>query len=55
MTVDHGVSLKQSLDSAATYIGLALKSRERGERELLETVAELHLKIADCLERLAET
>jgi hypothetical protein len=51
--VDHAADLKAALQSAETYIGLALKSTDRGERELLEEIAELQIKIAERLEVLA--
>jgi hypothetical protein len=51
--VDHAANLKAALESAETYINLALRSTDRGERELLEEVAELQIKIAERLEVLA--
>jgi hypothetical protein len=51
--VDHTANLKAALQTAETYIGLALRSTDRGERELLEEVAELQTKIAERLEVLA--
>jgi hypothetical protein len=38
--VNHAASLKQALESAEIYIGLAIKSRERAEREPFEEIAE---------------
>jgi hypothetical protein len=51
--VDHAANLKAALYSAETYIGLALRSTDRGERELLEEIAEPQIKIAERLEVLA--
>ena len=49
---DHAANLKAALENAATYIGLAIRSTDRGERELLEEIAELQIKIAERLEVL---
>ena len=42
---DHAANLKAALENAATYIGPAIRSTDRGERELLEEIAELQIKI----------
>jgi hypothetical protein len=51
--VDHAANLKLALASAETYIGLAIRSMDRSERELFEEIAELQIKIAERLEVLA--
>jgi hypothetical protein len=51
--VDHAANLKAALYNAETYIGRALRSTDRGERGLLEEIAELQIKIAERLEVLA--
>jgi hypothetical protein len=50
--VDHAANLKAALENAETYFGLAIRSTDRGERELLEEIAELQIKIAERLEVL---
>jgi chaperonin cofactor prefoldin len=44
--------LVKVLDSAQEYLDLAIKSKDRGERELFERIVELYLKIAEQLEAL---
>jgi hypothetical protein len=44
--------LVKVLDSAQEYLDLAIKSKDRGERELFECIVELYLKIAEQLEAL---
>jgi hypothetical protein len=51
--IDHAANLKAALESAETYIGLAVRSTDRRERELLQEIAELQIKIAELLEVLA--
>jgi hypothetical protein len=48
--VDHAANLEAALENAETYFGLAIRSTDRGERELLEEIAELQIKIAERLE-----
>jgi hypothetical protein len=49
---DPRTKLVEVLDSAQEYIDLAIKSKDRGERECLERIVELYVKIADELEAL---
>jgi len=44
--------LVEVLDSAQEYLDLAIKSKDRGEREFFERIVELHVKIAEELEAL---
>ena len=53
MAFDHATKLKQALENAEAYIGLALQSQDRGEREIMEEIAEFQIKIAERLEILA--
>ena len=51
--VFYPVGLKvEVLDSAQEYFDLAIKSRDRGEREFFERIVELYVKIAEELEAL---
>ena len=49
---DPRTKLAEVLDSAQEYLDLAIKSKDRGEREFFERIVELYVKIADELEAL---
>ena len=49
---DPRTKLVEVLDSAQEYLDLAVKSKDRGEREFFERIVELYVKIADELEAL---
>jgi chaperonin cofactor prefoldin len=49
---DPRTKLVDALDSAQEYLDLAIKSKDRGEREFFERIVELYVKIADELEAL---
>ena len=52
MVFDPRTKLVEALDSAQEYLDLAIKSKDRGEREFFERIVELYVKIADELEAL---
>lgn len=54
MLIDPKAKLMAALNQAETYLGLAIKAEDRGERECYEQMAELYLKIAEHLEALIE-
>ena len=54
MLVDPRAKLIDALNQAETYLGLAIRVEDRGERECYEHMAELYLKIAEHLEALIE-
>jgi len=54
MLIDPKAKLIDALNQAETYLGLAIRVEDRGERECYENVAELYLKIAEHLETLIE-
>lgn len=54
MLIDPKAKLMDTLNQVETYIGLAIKAEDRGERECYEQMAELYLKIAEHLEALIE-
>ncbi len=52
--IDPKAKLIEALNQAETYLDLAIKAEDRGERECYERMAELYLKIAEHLEALIE-
>jgi hypothetical protein len=52
--IDPKTKLLTVLDHAEEYHGLAIRTQDRGEREVYEKIAELYLKIAEELEFLIE-
>ena len=52
VVIDPRTKLAEVLDSAQEYLDLAIKSKDRGEREFFERIVELHVKIAEELEAL---
>jgi len=42
------------LDTAERYRGLAIRAKDRGERETYEGIVELYVEIAEELERLID-
>ncbi len=54
MTVDLKAKLLAALDQAEAYRALAVKSRDRGEREVYERIVELYVEIVEQLERLID-
>jgi hypothetical protein len=53
-TVDLEAKLLAVLDQAEAYRVLAIKSRNRGERESYENIVELYVRIAEQLEAIIE-
>jgi hypothetical protein len=52
--VDVEAKLLAVLDQAEIYRVLAIKSRNRGERECYENIVELYVRIAEQLEAIIE-
>jgi hypothetical protein len=52
MMIDPKAKLLAVLDHAEEYRVLAIKSRDRGERERYERIVELYVRIAEELEAL---
>jgi hypothetical protein len=50
--IDPKGKLLAVLDHAEEYRGLAIRAKDRGEREVHERIAELYVKIAEELEFL---
>ena len=50
--IDPKAKLLAVLDHAEEYRGLAIRAKDRGEREIYEGIAELYVKIAEELESL---
>jgi hypothetical protein len=50
--IDPKTKLLSVLDHAEEYRGLAIRAKDRGEREVYERIAELYVKIAEELELL---
>jgi hypothetical protein len=46
--------LLAALDQAEGYRGLAIRAKDRGEREVYEKIVELYVEIAEELEALIE-
>ena len=53
-TVDLKAKLLAVLDRAEEYRVLAIRSRDRGERESYEYIVELYVKIAEELETMLD-
>jgi hypothetical protein len=51
MMIDPGAKLLAVLDHAEKYRGLAMRAKDRGEREAYERIVELYVEIAEELER----
>jgi hypothetical protein len=52
--IDPKAKLLAVLDTAETYRGLAMRAKDRGEREAYERIVELYVEIAEELERLID-
>jgi hypothetical protein len=52
MMIDPGAKLFAVLDHAEEYRGIALRAKDRGEREAYERIVELYVRIAEELEAL---
>jgi hypothetical protein len=50
--IDHNAKLRAALDHAEDYRGLAIRARDRGQREVYERIVELYVMIAEELEKL---
>ena len=54
MMIDPEAKLLAVLDHAETYRGLAIRAKDRGERESYERIVELYVEIAEELEALID-
>jgi hypothetical protein len=54
MMIDPRAKLLAVLDYAEEYRGLALRAKDRGERESYERIVELYVQIAEELEALMD-
>jgi hypothetical protein len=54
MMVDPKAKALAVLDNAEEYRGLAIRARDRGERECYERIVELYVEIAEELEALID-
>jgi hypothetical protein len=54
MMIDPSAKLLAVLDHAEEYRGLAMRAKDRGERETFERIVELYVEIAEELERLID-
>jgi hypothetical protein len=54
MMIDPKAKLLTVLDQAEGYRGLAIRARDRGEREAYERIVELYVAIAEELEALID-
>ena len=54
MMIDPGAKLLAVLDHAEEYRGLAIRAKDRGERESYERIVELYAEIAEELEALID-
>jgi hypothetical protein len=52
VTIDLRDKLLAALDQAEAYRVLAIRSRDRGERETYERIVELYVRIAEELEAM---
>ena len=52
--IDPKAKLLAVLDTAEKYRGLAIRAKDRGERETYERIVELYVEIAEELERLID-
>jgi hypothetical protein len=50
--IDHRTKLRAALDQAEQYRSLAIRARDRGEREVYERIVELYVMVAEELEKL---
>jgi hypothetical protein len=53
--IDHRAKLIAVLDVAEVYRGLAMRTKDRGEREAYERIVELYVLIAEELEALMDS
>ena len=54
MENDRKAKLLAVLDTAEKYRALAIRAKDRGERETFERIVELYVEIAEELERLID-
>jgi hypothetical protein len=54
MMIDPSAKLVAVLDHAEEYRGLAIRTKDRGERETYERIVELYVEIAEELEVLID-
>ena len=54
MLIDPKAKLLAVLDTAEQYRGLAMRAKDRGERETYERIVELYVEIAEELEWLID-
>jgi hypothetical protein len=54
MMIDPEAKLLVALDNAEEYRGLAMRAKERGEREAYERIVELYVEIAEELDALID-
>jgi hypothetical protein len=54
MMIDPEAKLLAVLDNAEEYRGLAMRAKERGEREAYERIVELYVEIAEELDALID-
>jgi hypothetical protein len=54
MMIDPEAKLLVVLDNAEEYRGLAMRAKERGEREAYERIVELYVEIAEELDALID-
>jgi hypothetical protein len=54
MMINPSAKLLAVLDHAEEYRGLAIRAKDRGEREIYERIVELYVEIAEELERLID-
>jgi hypothetical protein len=54
MMIDPRAKLLAVLDHAEEYRGLAIRAKDRGEREIYERIVELYVEIAEELEALID-
>ena len=54
MMIDPGAKLLAALDHAEEYRSLAIRAKDRGERESYEHIVELYVKIAEELETMLD-
>ena len=52
--IDPKAKLLAVLDTAEKYRGLAIRAKDRGERETYERIVELYVEIAEELEALID-
>jgi hypothetical protein len=54
MLIDPRAKLLAVLDRAEDFRGLAIRAKDRGERETYERIVELYVEIAEQLEKLID-